>query len=176
MLTVTIPGLRLVSEANAHEHWRKRSARAKHQHRVVAAFLGPQSRVPAPHPVPLVVTITRVGARQMDSDNVVGSAKHVRDAVAAWLGRDDGPTCGVEWRVEQRKGPYAVEVRIEAVQRVGDGAGLTRDPDPGDQKRGGNATGCASEASAPEVGGRRNTAGKAGACQVGIASAGGRAR
>jgi hypothetical protein len=113
MLTVTIPGLRLVSEANAHEHWRKRSARAKSQRLVVSFLLGPQSGVPAPHPVPLVVTIKRVGSRLMDSDNVVGAAKHVRDAIAKWLGRDDGPKGCVEWRVEQRKGPYSVEIRIE---------------------------------------------------------------
>ena len=122
MLTVTIPGLRLVSEANAHEHWRKRSARAKHQKHATTRDLWTFALVaryrPPPHPVPLVVTITRVGSRLMDSDNAVGAAKHVRDAVAKWLGRDDGPTCGVEWRVVQRKGAYGVEIRIETADEA----------------------------------------------------------
>lgn len=119
MLTVTIPGLRLVSEANAHEHWRKRSARAKHQHSVVSLVLRLQSCVFPAHPVPLVVTITRIGTKLMDSDNAVGGAKHVRDAVAKWLGRDDGPTCGVEWRVVQRKAKtYGVEIRIETAEEA----------------------------------------------------------
>jgi len=119
MLTVNIPGLRLVSEANAHEHWRKRQRRALVQHLAVEAYLEPMfPRAAFAMPAPLVVTITRVGSRLMDSDNAVGSAKHVRDAVAKWLGRDDGPTCGVEWRVVQRKGPYGVEIRIETADEA----------------------------------------------------------
>lgn len=119
MLTVTIPGLRLVSEANAHEHWRKRSARAATQRRVTGIVLATASATGGHADSPLVVTITRVGSRLMDSDNAVGSAKHVRDAVAKWLGRDDGPNCGVEWRVEQRKAKtYGVEIRIETADEA----------------------------------------------------------
>lgn len=84
------------------------------------------------------------------------------------------------WPARSSAGAHACDAAGVALAafnvRSRDGAGLTRDPDPRDQKRGGNATGCASEASAPEVGGRRNTVSKAGACQVRIASAGGRAR
>lgn len=124
MLTVTIPGMRLVSEANAHEHWRKRHARARHQHFVTGTILRLR-----PKPTggidweafegPLVVTITRLAPRALDSDNAVGSAKHVRDAVAKWLGRDDGPTGGVEWRCDQRKSKaYGVEIRIETAEQA----------------------------------------------------------
>lgn len=118
-LTVTIPGLRLVSEANAHEHWRKRQRRAQVQHLAVSSYLGTMfPRAAFAMPTPLVVTITRVGAKLMDSDNAVGSAKHVRDAVAAWLGRDDSERGLVEWRVVQRRGPYGVEIRIETAERA----------------------------------------------------------
>lgn len=118
MLTVTIPGLRLVSEANAHEHWRKRSTRAKAQRALVSLMLSRHWLKFDDTSTPLVVTITRIGRRLMDSDNAVGAAKHVRDAVAKWLGRDDGPDCRVDWRVLQRKGPYGVEIRIETADEA----------------------------------------------------------
>jgi hypothetical protein len=60
-----------------------------------------------------VVTITRIGPRQLDSDNAVGSAKHVRDQVAACLGLDDGDK-RLTWNVEQAKGPFGVKIRIES--------------------------------------------------------------
>lgn len=62
---------------------------------------------------PLIVTMTRVApSAGLDSDNAVGSMKHVRDAVAKVLGIDDRSPL-VDWRVEQRKGPWATEIRIE---------------------------------------------------------------
>lgn len=112
MLTVTIPGLRLVSEANAHEHWRKRHARVQLQHMVTRARL--RDGDATVFVGDLVVTIARLAPRSLDSDNAVGSAKHVRDAVAKWLGRNDNMAGGVDWRVEQRKSKtYGVEIRIE---------------------------------------------------------------
>lgn len=120
-----IPGLRLVSEANAHEHWRKRHARSARQKHVTLAVLHAQGdaavfdAVAFAHYPEIVVTITRLAPRTLDSDNAAGSAKHVRDAVAEWLGRDDGPTCGVEWRVDQRKSKtYGVEIRIETAEQA----------------------------------------------------------
>jgi hypothetical protein len=66
-----------------------------------------------------VVTLTRIGPRDLDSDNLAGSAKAVRDAVARWLGVDDGPRAPVEWRYAQErpaKGAkrYAVRITIES--------------------------------------------------------------
>ena len=111
MISVTLP-LRLVSEANAHAHWRARQRRAKYQHNVVALLLARPLRGMAP---PCVVTITRIAPHALDSDNAVGSAKHVRDAVAKCLGVDDREPC-IEWIVKQRKGcvrEYAVCIEIE---------------------------------------------------------------
>ncbi len=63
---------------------------------------------------PLVVTMTRVAPSSgLDSDNMVGSMKHVRDAIAGVLGIDD-KDARVEWRVNQCRGPWAVEIRINA--------------------------------------------------------------
>jgi hypothetical protein len=68
--------------------------------------------------VGLVVTITRIGQRNLDTDNLAGSQKGPRDSIARWLGIDDASPM-VEWRYAQERGPaktYAV--RIEIVGRV----------------------------------------------------------
>ncbi len=107
---VVLP-LRLVSEANAHEHWRIRQRRAKGQ-RFAAAMacralcVGLLERCGE-----LRVTIARVAPRALDSDNLVGSAKHVRDGVADALGISDRDP-RVEWVVVQEQRPKTFEVKI----------------------------------------------------------------
>ena len=112
-VNLPIPGLRTVSEANSHEHWRKRYARSYQQKNLVTlALRGTVAAMMAPL-APLVVTLTRIApSNGLDSDNMVGSQKHVRDAIAKVLGIDDGDP-RVEYRVEQRKGPWGIEIRIE---------------------------------------------------------------
>ena len=115
-LRFTIPGLRLVSGLNVREHWAKRAKRVRSerdQTRLASiASLGPRWFLRVN--LPVVVTIIRVGPRMLDSDNAHGSAKHIRDQLASMLGITDGPADSrATWRVEQRKGPYAVEVEIQ---------------------------------------------------------------
>lgn len=109
-LVVTLP-IRLVSEANAHEHWRVRQRRAKAQRELAAMLLANAfGRPPAP---PLVVTITRIAPCALDSDNAVGSAKSVRDGVADFLGVNDRSPL-VTWVVEQERGePRTYGARVE---------------------------------------------------------------
>ena len=59
-----------------------------------------RSLAAVPTSLPDVVTITRVAPRALDSDNAVGSAKHVRDGVADYLGIDDRRP-DIEWVVKQ---------------------------------------------------------------------------
>lgn len=111
-----VHGLRLVSGLNVREHWARRAKRVRNerdQTRLASiAALGPRWFLRV-H-LPVVLTITRVGPRMLDSDNAHGSAKAVRDQLASMLGITDGPTdARATWRVEQRKGPYAVEVEIQ---------------------------------------------------------------
>ena len=96
---------RLVSEANAHTHWRYRQKRAKAQRAAFSwawAFAnGPRGTRECPL-IPKSVTITRRAPRRLDSDNLAGAAKHVRDQVAEELGFDDRNPA-VEWIYKQEK-------------------------------------------------------------------------
>ena len=107
---VLVP-VRTVSEANAHEHWRARKQRASEQHSIVASALRTVER-PA---LPCTIRLTRIGPGRMDSDNAVGALKHVRDAIAQWLGVDDGPGGPVTWDYgTQERGDFAVRVEVIA--------------------------------------------------------------
>jgi len=107
---VSIPGLRLVSEANSRDRWAKQKrAKTARQAAKVATICE------APYPaLPLTVTITRIAPGRLDSDNLASSAKAVRDGVADALGIDDGDSA-VTWLYAQRKGgvrTYGVEIEI----------------------------------------------------------------
>ncbi len=64
--------------------------------------------------LPLTVTITRLGPRRLDDDNLAASCKYVRDEIAAKVGTDDGSSL-YTWVYKQCTGKYAVD--IEIVQR-----------------------------------------------------------
>lgn len=108
--------VRTVSEANAHEHWRKRAKRAKHQRGLaVLVMRGHGYKIPAP---PLFVRITRIAPRALDSDNLAGSQKHVRDGVADWLGINDRDP-RIQWVYAQAKGaPKFYAVRVEVFEAL----------------------------------------------------------
>lgn len=109
-ITVVVP-VSTVSEANAHEHWRKRQQRAKRQRgSVVCHLLEHRYRLPK---LPVRVTLTRLSPRQLDSDNAVGAMKHCRDGVADVFGVDDGDE-RYEWVVRQEKSKRpGVRITIE---------------------------------------------------------------
>jgi len=63
------------------------------------------------------ITLIRIAPRELDSDNLAGSCKFVRDGVAKAIGIDDGSPRLI-WQYAQRRDPeranrYAVEVRLE---------------------------------------------------------------
>ena len=108
-VTLVAKGLRLDLTPNARLHPQVVARRRRREHQVVTAALRGIA-VPAG---PWRVVITRVGPRVLDDDNRTASAKGCRDAVAAWLGVDDGSE-SVRWEVrgEVARG-YAVRVQIE---------------------------------------------------------------
>jgi hypothetical protein len=98
--------LRIESVANKREHWSVRSRRTK-AHRLAALA------VPV-HPLPCVVTLTRVAPRMLDSDNLQSGCKAIRDGIADRLGvADNDPR--VRWEYRQTRGKrkeYALRVEI----------------------------------------------------------------
>ena len=62
-------------------------------------------------PLPLLVTITRIGPRKLDDDNLASACKYVRDQIAAAVGVDDGSD-RYTWRYGQRRGKYGVDVEV----------------------------------------------------------------
>lgn len=96
---LVICALRTVAGLNAREHWRARSRRVKKEREVVQIMLH-NSKPPS---LPCAITLTRCApSRGLDSDNLQGSLKAVRDQVAVWLGCDDRDS-RVDWRYEQRR-------------------------------------------------------------------------
>lgn len=111
-VSVTLP-LRLRSTLNLREHWRRRAERAQN-HRVSTRMV--LRSVAAPLQPPVVVTITRVAPRKLDSDNLAGSAKAVRDGIADWLGLDDGDE-RITWKYSQRQeSQYGVRIEVQSVE------------------------------------------------------------
>jgi hypothetical protein len=111
-ITVTI-ACRTVSEANSHQHWRERQRRAKEQRRLAFTTVPACVRNMAP---PLRITLTRLAPRRLDSDNLAGSMKAVRDGVADAIGIDDGDQ-RLDWQYGQRKSSeYGVEIVIQRVE------------------------------------------------------------
>lgn len=144
VLEVFVPVL-TESESNASdvEHWSKKHKRHRYQKDITAWYLQaalmklssagtptamrksthPQAPVPFQKvPVafldgPLVVNLIRHATRKLDSDNIEGALKSIRDSVAIFLGRDDSEKGNIDWREkEQRIGRVVgVMIRVESI-------------------------------------------------------------
>lgn len=91
----------VVSEANVAQHRWAKTARAQQQRAVVAGALA-ACRVPqSPGYTRFRVTLTRLGARTLDEDNLQSAFKRIRDAVAKHLGHDDSPGSPLCWVYKQ---------------------------------------------------------------------------
>lgn len=104
--------IRLPSLANSRLHWTKMKSVKKDQK--LATYLCIKNALNRgarfPHP-PLLVTITRVGPKKMDDDNVAAACKYVRDEIADAIGLDDGSD-QYTWVYKQEIGEYGVDVEI----------------------------------------------------------------
>lgn len=101
--------IRLPSLANLRMGWRQMAKLKKKQRMATTVCLrATDSEIPPP---PLLVTITRVGPRRLDDDNLASACKYVRDQIAAEVGIDDGSD-QYTWVYEQRIGDYGVDVDI----------------------------------------------------------------
>lgn len=110
--TVSIP-LRTGRGQNDREHWRARASRVRAEKWAAGWALlgayGPRS----PWPLPLRVTLTRgAPSSGLDDDNLAGSLKAVRDAVAEWLEVDDARRDLVRYAYAQERSNRTWFVRI----------------------------------------------------------------
>lgn len=103
-----LPGLRLVNPLNNRQHWRVVWQRGRREKASTLARLA-MFRPPRP---PLDVEIIRLSRGRLDDDGATASAKHVRDAVAAWAGVDDGDTARIQFVVSQSRGDAGVRVVV----------------------------------------------------------------
>ncbi len=104
--------IRTVSEANVRECWQAKHRRAKGQKEAVGLMLNRYRRTLQAFAGRFHVTLTRIGVRKLDGDNLQRSFKAIRDQVAETIGIDDGSEW-IEWKYAQEKGKYAVKVTVE---------------------------------------------------------------
>lgn len=107
--------LRTVSLANAREHWSVRSRRGKKEKQTIILAMRDAPEV-FRQGLPTVVTMTRIGKRALDDDNLSGSFKAIRDQIAKCMNTDDSPGSNVKWLYEQRKSKdYSIHIHIEVM-------------------------------------------------------------
>ncbi len=111
--TTTLP-LRLVSPNAVRGHWGGHVKHQRNEHGLARLVMTPALRSLRDNPRPCVVTLTRLGPRTLDNDNLLGACKWVRDGVAKALGLDDADP-RIEWRYAQQKSKtYGVTIFVEA--------------------------------------------------------------
>lgn len=99
MMRVVLP-IKVVSVANLREHWSARAKRAN-IHRSTAKMMLTQWGL---HPeLPVTVSLTRIGSKQLDGDNLQSACKAARDGIADWLGLDDADP-RIIWVYAQQRG------------------------------------------------------------------------
>lgn len=106
--------LKIESTLNKREHWSARSKRAKFQRAEAHIYCKYKAFPPR---LPCVVTLVRIAPRSLDTDNLAGGFKSVRDGIADWLGINDNDP-RVTWLYAQERGApkqYAVRVEVTHV-------------------------------------------------------------
>jgi hypothetical protein len=109
----------VVSEANQRVHWAVRHRRFKEQAAAVRATLGCEWAFPKWwNDATYAITLTRLGGKIMDGDNLAGAFKAVRDELAEWLAINDGSDQAT-WSYQQfYSGPKGIEISIFALERT----------------------------------------------------------
>ena len=97
-LVYVIAPIRLVSEANVREHWRKRASRRKRQRSDVFVLL--QATRALSIALPCEVRLCRYSQRTLDTDNLQMAFKSIRDEVSSWIGIDDRSPL-ISWLYDQ---------------------------------------------------------------------------
>lgn len=102
---------------NARDHWAKRQKRKNAQQGEVLAEFYNALRGRKVE-MPCIITLTRIGPRKLDGDNLQSSLKFCRDAIAWKFGVDDADGVAITWNYAQATGKYAVRVQIESLSHA----------------------------------------------------------
>jgi hypothetical protein len=114
MIAITVP-IRTARGLNSREHHFTRYARNRKEKEAVGWYLKGKARPRFPG---AVVSLTRIAPSEgLDSDNLQGALKAVRDAVAEYLDVDDKFHHIVDYQYHQERGPEW-GVRIEWQEAV----------------------------------------------------------
>ena len=117
LLAFTVP-VKVVSRPNRRDHWAAAHRRNGAEANALAAALRTLGLdgVGMHLLCPLAVRLTRLHrGRDMDTDNLAGAHKAIRDALAAWLGIDDGSPL-VRWSYAQERAKVpACRVEVSSV-------------------------------------------------------------
>lgn len=109
--------IRIYPEANLREHAITRWKRSKkHDEAVFYTLVGSRELLKLLKAQgPLLVTLTAIGPKALDDDNLVGGFKHVRDSVARFLGIDDGNKARIRFHYAEQEiaKKHGARVRIE---------------------------------------------------------------
>lgn len=102
--------IRLGSGLNGRGHWALHAPRIAEERKLAYLSTWPVRRIG----LPCDVTLTRIGPRRLDDDNVRGVFKAIRDGIADRLGiKDNDPR--VTWRYEQERDKhYGIRITVEA--------------------------------------------------------------
>lgn len=116
MIEVTLP-IRTPNPSNGSQFsWTK--VRQRKQQRGTACIMTKVqlNRQPQLFSYPIIVTLIRVSAGELDSDGLQAALKSVRDGIADAFGEDDSERSRLRFVYQQEKckrGAFGVKVRIE---------------------------------------------------------------
>lgn len=117
LITSTVIPIRLISEANNHDHWAKKYKRQKEQQqRIKLEWLRLRPKIT----LPCEIHLTRLGVKELDSDNLVICFKGIRDAIGDCITpglppgqADSNPK--IKWIYSQKIAKtYAIQIDIYA--------------------------------------------------------------
>ena len=118
-LTVSWPML-LPSMANERLHWSAKARKVKAQRATCALSLRANGvgwrLTPLETGDHLVVVLVRQAPRRLDSDNLQGAFKAIRDEVAAFFHVPDNHP-SITWCYKQVKGPATVSIELEVLAK-----------------------------------------------------------
>lgn len=117
MITIEAP-IKVISEANTHTGWKARHYRGVGQ-KTEMNYYWKQTLKGRRVSLPCVVRLTRIGPKALDTDNLAGAFKAVRDQIAKEIGIDDGAVKQIRFEYEQEAiGSRKYGIRVEVIEQA----------------------------------------------------------